>query len=961
MAVIVVVSDKNDVKGLQGRIIATADEYLEGDAAYADSSAFVVNLCREGAYGSKGYYVSLLADARGQYVVPTIQTMAGLAEPYSRFRALQDAGATTIDAAEMVVRRRALEGQEGAVQTVESDDGVFPVPLVLDEGGQYVPAREDQYIETLVFMGVCSDARFQRAARAVYSEWPAPLLRIQLVHEDGQWKIAQVAQAFPDQLGCAERRELLEILSDDRSFGRAARRRRDTVRASVAVLVDPQNPFSPSSPETIDRLERVAARMNVHIARVGLNDLRRLPEYDALFVRAHTSVTHTAFQFSLRAEALGMPVVDATRSTIRCTNKVYLEELLGRAGIPTPKTRIITAGTRWDQLEDLGLPFVLKRPDGDFSAAVHKIEDRDEFEHHAEDMFALSPLLIAQEWLPTDYDWRIGVLGGKLLFAAKYHMAKGHWQIRTVEKGAERYGRVEAVARNSAPPHVVDVALKAAALIGDGFYGVDVKETANGPVVIEVNDNANLDVGYEDTADGDLIYEDIVRFFVERVEAHVPADEKTETSKLEDVRAPIPASAQTKKTYKPFEVTGMELEYPIVDKDLNVVPLVESAFRILAGRGTSDVDLGAIGFSNEFADHVFELKTQQPVASMNEIETLLFEGVHRFSTVLRDEFNARLFPTGMHPWFNPTKGKLWTRSGLRVYTTYARLFDVRTHGWMNVQASHVNLPFGDDRETVAMLTASSLLIPYLPAIAASSPMFDGKLQPTVDSRMDVLTRIQARIPESCGTMIPEYVSSLADYRNSILQPMYLALDKLPDTAPIRYEFFNTRAAILRFSRRAMEVRALDTQECVKMDVAIATFVRWSLKHLTELLLQGRIERPDHAMLVADFHDTIAQGSAAAVRAPHANSARDSEGRAQVKDVLMLLLEGARAHAPTSEMKYLDLVARVIESGSIGERIKAKLQPYVQNPADEFNEAARKVYSELIDCLEANEPWEGRWS
>jgi glutamate---cysteine ligase / carboxylate-amine ligase len=622
--------------------------------------------------------------------------------------------------------------------------------------------------------------------------------------------------------------------------------------------------------------------------------------------------------------------------------------------VATPRSLILTSTTPWEQIETLGLPFVLKLPDGDFSAAVHKISSREDYEEYCGAMFRRSPLLIAQEWLPTSFDWRVGVLGGRLLFAAKYHMAQGHWQIRTVEKGTERYGKVEAITRANAPPRVVELAVRAAALVGDGFYGVDIKETERGAVVIEVNDNPNLDIGYEDTQDGDAIYEDIVNYFVERVDA--VASIKTEPEgTLRDMRAPIAMPAQPSGDYGFFEVAGIELEYPIVDGDLNVKPLVEPAFRILSGRGTSDVDLGAIGFSNEFADHVFELKTQAPVASFVDTEQLLYEGVQRFTAVLRDEFGARLFPTAMHPWFDPMDARLWTRSGLRVYTTYARLFNVRTHGWMNVQASHVNLPFGTEAETVAMHNASALLIPYLPAIAASSPIYDAQLQPVTDGRMDFLTRIQSRVPESCGRMIPEFITSFADYKRNILQPMYAAIDRMQDASAIRYEFFNTRAAILRFSRRALEIRVLDTQECVKMDVAIATFTKYALQYLTMELLANRIKLPDHDELVADFHTCIRNGSKAEVTAQFpGRTARP------VRDVLTELLDGARTYCPAPETRYLDLAQRVIETGTLSERIRAELEPFASKPQEEFREAVRRVYIELADCLDANEPWERRW-
>jgi gamma-glutamyl:cysteine ligase YbdK (ATP-grasp superfamily) len=372
------------------------------------------------------------------------------------------------------------------------------------------------------------------------------------------------------------------------------------------------------------------------------------------------------------------------------------------------------------------------------------------------------------------------------------------------------------------------------------------------------------------------------------------------------------------------------------------------------------VHLGALGFSNEIADHVFEVKTTAPVRSIRDAEEVLYEGVQRFTAVLRDEFDARLMPTGMHPWFDPRRGRLWSRSGGRVYGTYARLFDVQSHGWMNVQASHLNLPFGDERETLAMHTAAALLVPYLPAIAASTPMYEGELRPDADSRLAWILEHQARIPESCGQLVPEYVGSFGEYRRRILAPMYAALDRLPqDASAIRHEFFNARGAVFKFSRRAMEVRVLDTQECVKMDAAIAAFVRASLKDLTRRVLSGRIDLPPHELLVEDFRESIRDGSAALVSAPHVAVDRDETGRTDVRAVLRALLAGARKTARKDEQPYLDLVARVIDTGSLSERIRAVLRPFDAASDEDFTEAARRVYIELMDCLEANEPWRGR--
>ncbi|HEX8906853.1 MAG TPA: RimK-like ATPgrasp N-terminal domain-containing protein, partial [Longimicrobiaceae bacterium] len=652
--VLVVVSDPRDAAGLPPEMVIDADRYLEGGEGVGDPRAIVVNLCRSTRYGSRGYYVSLLADARRQQVIPTVETSEGLQEPYGRFRALQEAGVPTIDAAEMRVRSRELDLPRHASPEEEGDGDEeppheFPVPVVRDEGGECRRAGEGEYVETLVYLGTCADARFQRAALAVYREWPAPVLRLQLVHEDEDWKVTQVAAVPPHHLGAGQRDELVRALGDEpRVIRRGREAPRETVRASIAVLVDPSDAFSPSSPETIDRLERVAARQNVHVARIGLGDMRKLPEYDALFIRAITGVSEPAFQFALRAEALDMPVIDDPQSIIRCGNKVFLEELLRREGIPTPRTLIVTRTTPWSALEALGVPFVIKLPDGSFSAAVHKISSRDEFRRRSREMLARSPLLIAQEFLPTEFDWRITVLGGRLLFASRYYMARGHWQIRTEVKGTERYGKVEAVPRHQAPADVVETALRAAALIGDGLYGVDLKETERGPVVIEINDNPNIDVGYEDAEEGNAIYEDIVSFFVQRIEEGAPAQAANgngngagDEPALASIRSPMRVKRSGENGpagYRAFEVAGMELEYPTIDRALNVVSLVEPAFRVLAGRATSDVVLGALGFSNEIADHVFEVKTTAPVRSLRQAEEVLYEGIQRFTAVLRDEF-----------------------------------------------------------------------------------------------------------------------------------------------------------------------------------------------------------------------------------------------------------------------------------------------------------------------------------
>ncbi|MCO5172152.1 MAG: glutamate-cysteine ligase family protein [Planctomycetes bacterium] len=984
---IIVVSELKDLPPGAGRLV-TADDFLAGVEEDTRRQATVINLCRSWRYLSKGYYVSLLADARGQTVLPTVDTVEGVLNPHAVFRALQEAGIKTIDVEQMSGRRRSLP----ETIVVTDDIGLPPrrrradLPLVrhlVNDIVTYRPAEDAEMAEAVVFLGECGDKRFARLAAQVYRVWPMPLLLLRLLREDDAWKVIQLVPLKVHKLSDAQREDLVRAL--DRPASKLLPRREpddDRPTLSVAVLYDENDRHRPSTPETIDRLVKIGAKKGVHVHRIEPGEVARLGDYDALFIRVLTGLELPAFRFALRAEALGMPVIDETRSIIRCSNKVYLHELLSRAGLPMPPTMIATRQTRYEDLAAaLRLPFIVKLPDGSFSSAVFKVKGREDYEHRAAELFKESPLVICQAFTPSDFDWRVTTLDGKPLFTCKYHMATGHWQIRDTGPRGARYGRVEAVPRDEAPREVVKLACKAAKLIGEGLHGVDLKETPAGPVIIEVNDNPNIDVGYDDAADGDVIYEELLDAFVRRIEearrqktlaaAATAARgdkgnngkgerrEDTGSSRLRRPIGKVPPRAAG-ETYKAYEVCGLELEYVLVDRDLNAVPLAEQCLAALAGRPASDASLGVVGFSNEIFQHVLELKTEVPLKSLAQSEELLVEGVRRAAGLLAERFDARLLPTGMHPWLDPRKARMWERSNNRIYQTYARLFDTTTHGWANVQALHVNLPLGTEKEAVAMMNAAALLVPYLPAVAASTPIHDGELQPAVDSRLQFIIEHQTKIPESCGEIVPEFVASLAQYKRDVLGPMYRAVEKLDGGRVLRHEFLNARGAVFKLSRESMEVRVLDTQECVKLDVAIAVFVRWALKALADALLSGRMVTDDHSLLVEDFQAVVREGTRARVHAPHllAQEERDDEDKVEVRRVLHELIAMARKKAPAREEPYLDLVAGIVRQGSLSECMKAALDPYMGD-ADTFTEAARRLYIQLSECLVENRPWAGR--
>jgi glutathione synthase/RimK-type ligase-like ATP-grasp enzyme len=270
--------------------------------------------------------------------------------------------------------------------------------------------------------------------------------------------------------------------------------------------------------ETLEKLERVALKQGAMYEVISKDDLARLPEYDALFIRCVTALEHFSFVFAQRAYSLGMPVIDDPQSIMKCSNKVYLHELFAREDIPTPRTMIVSRRTQKKELAEIGFPLIIKLPQGTFSAGVKKAESAAEYDRITGAMFKESPLLIVQEFTPTPFDWRIGLLDGKILFACKYYQAKDHWQIaQRFKSGFTRFGKVEAVALDKVPAGVKRVALKGGALIGEGLYGADIKETKDGPRMIEINDNPNLDLGYEDAIEKDRVYEQIIGTFLRRI------------------------------------------------------------------------------------------------------------------------------------------------------------------------------------------------------------------------------------------------------------------------------------------------------------------------------------------------------------------------------------------------------------------------------------------------------------
>ena len=287
----------------------------------------------------------------------------------------------------------------------------------------------------------------------------------------------------------------------------------------MAILFDPTEAHQPSDEKAIQKFVRAAQRHDIQTEIISHDDYSRLGEFDALFIRQTTAVNHFTFRFASRAQAEGLVVIDDPESILRCTNKVYLAELLERHDIAGPKTMIVHRDNLDEVCEKVGFPIILKQPDSAFSQGVKKAKTREEFDAVSTLLFKDTELLIAQEFIQTDFDWRIGVLDRKPIYAAKYFMARKHWQIiANAKEGEADYGKVEAVPVELVPQAVMRSAVKAGSLIGDGLYGVDVKQIGRSAYVIEVNDNPSIDAGYEDTLLKDTLYDRIIEHFVMKLD-----------------------------------------------------------------------------------------------------------------------------------------------------------------------------------------------------------------------------------------------------------------------------------------------------------------------------------------------------------------------------------------------------------------------------------------------------------
>lgn len=400
-----------------------------------------------------------------------------------------------------------------------------------------------------------------------------------------------------------------------------------------------------------------------------------------------------------------------------------------------------------------------------------------------------------------------------------------------------------------------------------------------------------------------------------------------------------------------FECFGLELEYMIVRcDDLRVVPWSDRVLLGADARPVSDIERGAATWSNELTAHVIELKTTNPVADLAGWAAAFAAEAAEVNRRLAAH-GAMLLPTAMHPTMRPDEAVLWTHDYSDVYAAFDRIFDCHGHGWSNLQSVHLNLPFAGDAEFARLHAAIRLVLPLLPALAASSPLVEGCMTGRPDNRLAFYRGNSAKLPALCGAVIPEPVFSEADYDRQIYRPIHQALAPFDATGVLEPVFSNSRGAIARFDRGSIEIRLLDLQECPAADLAIVRTVVALLRELvteTHLPLAAQ-QAATVAELAPVFHACVEQGEAARIDSPVLHRAFGWTGTApspSAHDLWRTAIARLDPVAMASPAEQQALVTYTAQ-GTLARRITATLG------SDPSPEAIAALYRRLAAGLTAN--------
>lgn len=464
---------------INARVISVK-EYINNPIYQTNTDFRIFNLCSSYKYQTYGYYVSLLASARGQRIIPSTITIRD-------FRILNVIHSAAYDIEELI--NKSLNKVKGDTFSLQ------------------------------IYFGQTVTKGYHALAMKLHLLFEAPLFRVEFVKHE-KWMIKKLKVLTLNKIPEGDIEYIYEFAKKYFNKKRFNTAKLINYKYDIAILVNPEESTPPSCSKALQKFKNAANRKGLYVEFITKADMDKINEFDALFIRETTCVNNHTYEFSRMAYAEGLVVLDDPWSILRCSNKIYQNEIFKKHKILTPETTIF-AKNLFDKklLEQMNYPLVLKQPDSAFSLGVVKVGDETEAFRAINELFKISDMIVCQEYLYSEFDWRIGIIDNEPLFACKYYMSKDHWQIYNWKgDGEENSGDSETLSIDQVPDVVIQTALKASALIGDGLYGVDLKMIDGKVYVVEVNDNPNIDADIEDLVLKDKLYDQIIESIYNRIE-----------------------------------------------------------------------------------------------------------------------------------------------------------------------------------------------------------------------------------------------------------------------------------------------------------------------------------------------------------------------------------------------------------------------------------------------------------
>lgn len=403
----------------------------------------------------------------------------------------------------------------------------------------------------------------------------------------------------------------------------------------------------------------------------------------------------------------------------------------------------------------------------------------------------------------------------------------------------------------------------------------------------------------------------------------------------------------TKTKLHLFEAFGIELEYMLVQGEtLAVLPVADKVMASESGR-YGDIERGKVAWSNEFVLHVLEMKTNGPTSNLLEAVGAFQKDVRHLNSLLIEQ-QGRLMPTGMHPLMDPAREtQLWPHEGAEIYQAFDKLFNCKGHGWSNLQSCHLNLPFADDAEFAKLHTAIRVILPLIPALAASSPIVEGRVQTCLDNRLRFYQDNAIRYPRVTGMVIPEAAMSRKDYEINVLAPIYHDIAEDDPDGILQHEWINSRGAIARFDRSSIEIRLLDVQECPEADIAICALLVDILKALVEERLSSHADQKilATAKLAQVFRRALVDGRSAVItEEPFLRALAFPGNQATAGELWQHLRDKVWTGPSSAPEPFQKAIQSILEVGNLSERILKALG------RDTSRQNIRTIYAELCRSL-----------